>query len=62
MRTFETTLDNGFTNRAIAWRRMRAAALALAVVLVATAVARTTHASAARIRPVSKCSDFACEQ
>jgi hypothetical protein len=54
MRTFESTEE--------AWRRVATAALAIAGIVAVAAAAQTPFAAPAPDRPVSRCSDFACEQ
>jgi hypothetical protein len=56
MRTLERT-----RTKSGAWRRIRAAALAIGALVVVARTARTTS-GAAPDRPVSKCSEFGCEQ
>jgi hypothetical protein len=53
MRTFESTKSR-------AWRRIRTAVLAIAAVVVVAA--HTPYAAPAPDRPLSKCSDYGCEQ
>jgi hypothetical protein len=65
MSMFKSTMgiENDRTNPRAARRRIVAAGLAVAAVLaVAAGVARPAYADAAPTPPVSKCSDFGCEQ
>jgi hypothetical protein len=65
MNTFKSIMhiENDRTNSRAASRRIVAAGLAVAAVLAVVAAApRPVHADAAPTPPVSKCSDFACEQ
>jgi hypothetical protein len=56
-------IENDRTNPRAARRRIVAAGLAVAAVLaVAAGAARPAYADAAPTPPVSKCSDFGCEQ
>jgi hypothetical protein len=56
-------IENDRTNPRAARRRIAAAGLAVAAVLaVAAGVPRPAYADAAPTPPVSKCSDFGCEQ
>jgi hypothetical protein len=43
-------------------RRIASACLALAIVTIAAGALRPSFAGVSSIPPVSKCSDFACEQ
>ena len=62
MRT-SMAVEKDRTNRGAASRRIVAAGLAVAAVLaVAAGAPRPAHADAAPTPPVSKCSDFGCEQ
>jgi len=65
MSTFKSIMgiENDRTNPRAASRRIVAAGLVVAAVLaVAAAAARSVPADAAPTPPVSKCSDFGCEQ
>ena len=56
-------IENDRTNPRAATRRIVAGGLAVAAVLaVATGAPRPAYAGAAPTPPVSKCSDFGCEQ
>jgi hypothetical protein len=65
MSTFKSIMgiENDRTNPRAGSRRIVAAGLAVAAVLaVAAGTPRPVHADAAPTPPVSKCSDFGCEQ
>ena len=65
MSTFKSIMriQNDRTNPRVASRRIVAAGLAVAAVLaVAAGAPRPAYADAAPTTPVSKCSDFGCEQ
>ena len=53
---------NDPTTVSAARRRIAGACLALAILTIAAAAPRPSYAGASSTPPVSKCSDFACEQ
>ena len=63
MRTFKNVM--GIRNdrtKVSARRRIVAAGLALGILAIAAGVPYLSHADTSSAPPVSKCSDFACEQ
>ncbi len=64
MRTFKNIVGSRHdrTKMRAARRRIVAASLALAILAIAAGVPPLSHADTSSAPPVSKCSDFGCEQ
>ncbi len=64
MRAFRNIMGirNDRTRVSAARRRIVAAGLALGILAIAAGVPHLGHADTSSTPPVSKCSDFACEQ
>ncbi len=56
------TIENDRTKLSATRRRIVAVGLALGILAVAAGAAHVTHAGTLPTPPVSKCSDFGCEQ
>ncbi len=55
-------IDNDRAKPSATKRRIVVVGLALGILAVAAGAARVTHAGTSPTPPVSKCSDFGCEQ